>query len=485
MTEKEVLVQLETWVPAHRDELVKDLVELVNIRSVCEKGRDGKPFGPGPAAAIDKGMEYGKKYGFTTDNDAYYNLSFLLPGTDPKREIGMVNHVDVVPEGSGWTYEPYNAIEKEGHVIGRGSGDNKGPAVLSLYVLRALRDLGISLRHTVRVIWGGNEEGGDMNDVTHFAETHEVPELSLVLDAAFPVCYGEKGILEGELSLRMDEPAAGSLGIIDFSGGLASNMVPDSAFILTDVNIDREKKALSGADVTVSEQGGHIKIEAAGVAGHAAFPEHSVNAIQKLAAALAGSGHVSGSAQKFLTFRAAALADFKGAGLGIEETDDIGSFTTHIGGYARLEDGVLKQNINIRYAIHAQGEKVIARIAKTAEKAGLSFRVIEHSGPRYDDPESPVIHLLTNTANEFLHLDAKPYVMGGGTHARKLKNAIPYGPGYPMSARPEGWKPKFGVPHGKDESVEINRLLEALTIYVVALIRLDELLNRIGFGENS
>jgi acetylornithine deacetylase/succinyl-diaminopimelate desuccinylase-like protein len=45
-----------------------------------------------------------------------------------------------------------------------------------------------------------------------------------------------------------------------------------------------------------------------------------------------------------------------------------------------------------------------------------------------------------------------------------------------MSARPEGEKPKFGVAHGKDESVEINRLLEALTIYVITLIRLDELL---------
>jgi succinyl-diaminopimelate desuccinylase len=328
----------------------------------------------------------------------------------------------------------------------------------------------------VRVIWGGNEETGDMTDITHFAETHEVPELSLVLDAAFPVCYGEKGILEGELSVALDGPSAGSAGIIDFSGGVASNAVPDSAFILTDGNIDAVKKALAGADVAVSEQDGHINIEAAGVAGHAAFPERSVSAIQKLAAALAGSGLFTGSTQRSLEFIAAAFADFKGAGLGIEETDDIGTFTTHIGGYIRFENGVLKQNINIRYAIHAQGEKVIARIAETAKKAGFGFRVIEHSGPRYDDPESPVVQLLTRTANEFLRLDAKPYFMGGGTHARKLKNAIPYGPGYPMSARPPGEKPKFGVPHGKDESVEINRLLEALKIYVITLIRLDELL---------
>ncbi|MDR0641194.1 MAG: Sapep family Mn(2+)-dependent dipeptidase [Treponema sp.] len=476
MTEKEVLARLETWVPAHREELVQDIIKLVNIRSVCEKGGDGKPFGPGPAAVIDKGLEYGKKYGFATDNDAYYNLSFLFPGTDPQREIGLVNHIDVVPEGSGWTYEPYNAIEKEGHVIGRGASDNKGPAVLSLYVLRALRDLGISLRHTVRVVWGGNEETGGMTDITHFAETHGVPELSLVLDAAFPVCYGEKGILEAELSIALDDSAGGSGGIIDFSGGVASNMVPDSAFVLTDGNIDMVKKALAGADLAVSEQDGHIKIEAAGVAGHAAFPERSVNAIQKLAAVLSESGLFTGAAQKSLEFIALAFADYKGAGLGIEETDDIGTFTTHIGGYIRFENGVLKQNINIRYAIHAQGEKVITRIAETAKKAGFSFQVIAHSGPRYDDPESPVVQLLTNTANEFLHLDAKPYFMGGGTHARKLKNAIPYGPGYPMSARPEGEKPKFGVAHGKDESVEINRLLEAIPIYVIALIRLDELL---------
>lgn len=144
--------------------------------------------------------------------------------------------------------------------------------------------------------------------------------------------------------------------------------------------------------------------------------------------------------------------------------NDIPAFAAFLEGYEEYHGGA------------ADSEKLITRIAETAKKAGFSFRVINKSGPRYDDPESPLVKLLLKTANEFLHIDAKPYMMGGGTHARKLKNAIPYGPGYPREARKEGEEPKFGVAHGKDESVEIDRLLETIKIYVITLIRLDSLL---------
>ena len=49
-----------------------------------------------------------------------------------------------MPEGNGWIHSPYDPVEKDGFLIGRGVADNKNAAVLSLYLLRAFRELGLS-----------------------------------------------------------------------------------------------------------------------------------------------------------------------------------------------------------------------------------------------------------------------------------------------------------------------------------------------------
>jgi len=51
-------------------------------------------------------------------------------------EIGIWNHLDVVPEGKEWIYPPYTCTEKDGFLIGRGIQDNKGPAVAVLYAMK-------------------------------------------------------------------------------------------------------------------------------------------------------------------------------------------------------------------------------------------------------------------------------------------------------------------------------------------------------------
>ena len=55
-------------------------------------------------------------------------------------EIGIWNHLDVVPEGKGWIYPPYTCTEKDGYLIGRGVQDNKGPAVAVLYAMKYCRE---------------------------------------------------------------------------------------------------------------------------------------------------------------------------------------------------------------------------------------------------------------------------------------------------------------------------------------------------------
>lgn len=464
----EFLKKLAAWTEAHREELVSDVIELVNIRSVKEKPAANQPFGPGPAAVIDRGLELGKRYGFETENDDYYNLSFILKGKT-ENELGIISHVDVVPEGNGWTYEPYKARIVDGYIVGRGSGDDKGPSVAALYALRALKELGVTIHHSVRVIWGANEESG-MEDVKHYVRTHtRLPVFTIVADGGFSVNIGEKGGLSGDLIFDIGTDSE----ILNFSGGVARNAVPDYAFIVLNAELAGVKTALAGKDVLVSGEDGAVKVEAKGVASHAARPEGSVNAIQKLARIITDAKLLSGKARGAAEFIAEAFSDYYGEGLDIASEDDISGKTTHIGGLISFENGKLVQNFNSRVAIRTDPSTLVPRLEALGRKKGFTAANI-HLGPsRYDPPDSPPVKLLMETGKLFLGDELKPpATTGGGTHAKFFPRSIPFGA---KSAPDEAEKERFGAAHAANEAITVEDLLKAVQIYTVALIRLDEL----------
>ncbi|MDR3192445.1 MAG: Sapep family Mn(2+)-dependent dipeptidase [Treponema sp.] len=460
----EFIKKLEAWTEARREELVADLIGLVNIRSVREAPTPGQPFGPGPAAVIHRGLEMGKRYGFETENDEYYSLSFILKGRTEK-ELGIISHVDVVPEGNGWTYEPYQAKVVDGYVVGRGSGDDKGPSVAALYALRALRDLDAGLSHSVRLIWGANEESG-MEDVKHYLKTHtRLPDFTIVADGGFSVNIGEKGGLSADLVFDIGPDS----GILDFRGGVARNAVPDYAFMVLKAELAGVEAALRGKDAAVSGEDGAVKVETRGVARHAARPEGSVNAIQKLARIVTGAKLLEGRAREAVECIARTFSDYYGAGLDIASEDDISGKTTHVGGLIRFEGEKLIQNFDSRVAIRTDPASLIPKLEALGKEKGFGAENIRTSPSRYDPPDSPPVKVLFETGKEFLGDRLKPpATSGGGTHAKFFPRAIPFGAGFPP---PE----PFGSAHAADEAAAIDDLLKAAQIYAVDLIRLDKL----------
>ena len=66
--------------------------------------------------------------------------------------------------------------------------------------------------------------------------------------------------------------------------------------------------------------------------------------------------------------------------------------------------------------------------------------------------------------------------MGGGTYARKLTNAVGYGPGLTFQKKP--CKEGHGKGHQPDECICIDNLINAIEIYIRAIEYLDEHLER-------
>ncbi len=173
-----------------------DLKEIIKIPSVAGEPDGIYPYGKECAKALDKAGELAEKYGFKVENHDYHCMSVLYGDSD--KEIGIVTHLDVVPAGDGWSVEPYALTEQGELLIGRGTHDDKGPFIQSLYTLRFFKENNIKLPFTVRLILGSDEEVGS-SDLEYFVKVRKPPMFSFTPDSEFPVCIGEKSILSVDL----------------------------------------------------------------------------------------------------------------------------------------------------------------------------------------------------------------------------------------------------------------------------------------------
>ncbi|MEG1943625.1 MAG: M20/M25/M40 family metallo-hydrolase, partial [Angelakisella sp.] len=122
---------------------------------------------------LDTALDMAKSKGFKGDNHNYY-YGTVEHGSGDKI-IGIFSHLDVVPEGSGWTGKPYELVEKDGFLIGRGVADDKGAAVAGMYVMSCLDALDIKLRSKISLYLGCSEETG-MSDISHYVAEQPMPD---------------------------------------------------------------------------------------------------------------------------------------------------------------------------------------------------------------------------------------------------------------------------------------------------------------------
>ncbi len=83
---------------------------------------------------------------------------------EKKKALIVLSHMDVVPAvAAEWKVPPFSGQVKDGYVWGRGALDNKGPGVIDLMSMLAIKRAGILLnRDIIFVATGDEEEGGKM-----------------------------------------------------------------------------------------------------------------------------------------------------------------------------------------------------------------------------------------------------------------------------------------------------------------------------------
>ncbi|BCQ35589.1 Sapep family Mn(2+)-dependent dipeptidase [Erwinia rhapontici] len=489
--------KIEQWFEQHREEFIQDLLQWVAYPSIADEklAQDGKPYGNEVEAIFQHVKAQAEKLGFATEAHQGHALSVLADNRNATQDLGLISHLDVVPPGDNWTFAPFEPFHKQGFVIGRGASDNKGPALLDLYLLRAFRDLGVSLHHKLRVIYGGAEEIG-MGDMKYFAKNGPVPRFSVITDGAFPVNYAQKG----GLNLILQIPTGPVLSRL--SAGVAENAVPASATLrLTATDIATVDSALARLpaglreSLSITPDGSDVLLVSHGKSGHAAFPENTQNAIPLLLNAAVGAGLLVDADLNAATLIAQLLADPWGHGAGIAFEDEQTGKLTLNGGLAIPNAHGVAIYLDIRYPILTDKDGLLATLKQTIAPLNGSLTILRDDVPMHVDKDSLLVQRLQQTYDAIADAKTDPYTMGGGTHARVLPNAITFGPGFGrgasalfngenVSERPDFIPDGHGSPHGPDEFVSIENLKRAFKVYAIAIPRLDSWLAQ-GLIDNA
>ncbi len=460
--------RITEYFEAHREEMITRLAALCAIPSVMGAPVEGKPFGFGVDAALKAVEDMFREDGFTTEraSDGSYLLATYGEG---ERTLGLFAHADVVPAGDGWTLTaPFGPLRRDGMLVARGADDNKSGIIASLYLLRAVRELGLPTEGVrLMVFVGGNEESG-MADIKKFKSEHAVPDVSIVPDNSFPFSLGEKGRATAWLA---SPPLLSD--VLSITGGMAFNAVLDRAtatLTFTPALAEALRTAIAGREefaMDVPGPGNRITLTARGRSAHAASPKNGINAGALLTELLSACPCLSADERGVLASAAIFLSSAYGGALGIAGKDGPFGSRTTVGGMIRTRGGRIFISQDIRYGAALSWEEDLAPAVLDGADAEEWEVIVDSATDGFDlgDDAPLAARLLADYRRLTGNAAAVPYRSFGGTYARHLPSAYSVGTSF-GSCRPAEIPEGHGGAHAPDEYVTEDAFLAALRILV-------------------
>lgn len=405
----------------YKDELLKDLDELIRIESVSSENPDKC------VEALHWMLNKAESFGLITKNiDDKAGHAQLGEGG---KLCATLTHLDVVPASSGWDTNPFELTRKDGRLLGRGVADDKGAALITLYCLRILKEASVEGKNTIRAIFGTDEEVG-MTDVAAYFAKEAMPDMSFTPDAEYGICRAEKGILQLELVCDRGDASI----LTELKGGTVVNAVADTAYAVVNCNESDDHQLMRLADAKNADfdfmyTPDGMMIKCKGRAAHACEASKGHNAILDLIDLLCANFSLSslGNICSFLSTRIRLETD--GTSLGMKMRDSQSGELTVCVSTIEIDENKERATLDIRYPVTFGGKELIRRVKKAADVENVEVNVLSHSKPLYLDDSRPVIGILKDAYKEITGEEPQMYATGGGTYARKLGgNGVAFGP---------------------------------------------------------
>ena len=441
------------YVKEHQQELIETTKALLKIPSVLDRydPESTMPFGEGIQKALEFMLDQGKNDGFIVKN--IQNYAAHIEHGNGEDILGILCHLDVVPPGDGWTHPPFQPVIRDGKLFARGAMDDKGPTMAAYFALKFLKDLDVTFHKRVRIILGTDEETA-WRGIDKYFKSEEMPSIGFAPDASFPLIYGEKGMINADLTGTFAEDE-----IASFRCGERYNVVPDYAEC--ELNVDKKAEFKTFCDYYNFK--GEIKGDKYimhGKNAHAMQPNLGVNAAYIMAKFLNEQfdNPYMKFIEKFLSF------DANGEKLGIDYYDEeMKEFTINAGIFEYHKDQVTI-GINCRYPKGFDFEHFEKQVKAAVKKHKLKYNLKNNVPIHYVDPKEPLIQHLMDAYQKITNdKDSKPFTIGGGTYARALNKAVAFGMAMPG---------RKDTVHQLDEHIYIDDFIEATAIYMEAIYAL-------------
>ena len=446
----------------YQEDILRDIEQLVRIPSVAAVGGGEYPLGEQAAKALQWILNRAQEMGLETVNTD--NMAGHASYGEGDEVAAVLTHVDVVPAGDGWKTDPFTVLRQDGKLYGRGVADDKGPAVVALYCLKALKDAGVVGKRKIRAIFGAGEEINS-DDIAHYLKTQPLPVMGFTPDADYGVCNREKGILR----LKVSAPSHNGTTLTAMYGGTVVNAVPDKAVALLDCTEQEDHQLQRLAD---GREGNFdfqytidgLKIVSYGKASHAMHPQEGFNAATHLISLLAAGLGEAGLGSLCAFLDDAVGLECNGNSLGIAQSDEpSGALTLNVGVVQVGSEGA-SAGIDIRYPVTADGDAILEKIRARAQKEGLTVEVESHSKPLFVPDDSQLVQLLNQAYQSVTGQPAEVYATGGGTYARQLAGrGVAFGPFF------KGENPQY---HNVGENIDIERFMQHAQICLEAMYRM-------------
>lgn len=468
---------IEKYIEEHKNEIIQKTQELIQIPSVISPSKNPKhPFGKSINDTLEYMLNLGKSLGFRTKNiDGYCGYIEFGEGEEL---IGIIGHLDVVPEGDNWTYPPFSATISNNKIYGRGAIDDKGPVISSLFAMKAVANT-CQVHKRVRLILGLNEEN-DWKCIDYYKRHEESPSIGFSPDADFPCIYSEKAI--STFYFKMDYSTFLNKDIVIKevnTYGNPINVVPKICSIVLKINpnkiamcdfVQNLKNIIKETNFEIDiykidEE--EIKLTSHGVSSHAAHPDLGINAISRLIIVLSKIFNLYKIKIELFDFFATYInTQYDGKNLEINFEDKSGKLTLNVGDFY-FKNNMLQIGLNLRIPITANILDIGSSFIKhTSSYLNIDFDTVSYKPALYIPKNNKLVKTLCNVYNKETNSNLEPIAIGGATYARAFDHCISFGPNFPGDK---------DMCHQTDEFIAIDKLLLSCKIYAKAIWALNDL----------
>ena len=415
--------EIDSYIKTHQQNIVEDILDFVRIQSITGDFSANRK-------ALDFYCDKAQQMGFKTIMGRKGDFAVVEYGGG-EETLGILVHTDVVGIGDTdkWTFPPFEGKLAKGYMWGRGVVDDKGPAIMCLYALSALKDLSIPLTKKIQIIIGTCEES-EWTDIASFREEFPLPDYGFSPDGDFPIFNREKGYCD--VKIRFKEPQIELLEKL--SSGDSPNTVPSKAVI----------KFKNRDEITVH-----------GISCHSSVPEIGINAISKLVTE-------QGCREEFhfIRFILDFLAnDYNAEKLKIDSPEVYRNppkeRTTAVPTMLHLKNGFVELNVNCRLWFGVSREMVEHAFSQYAEEYHYQFEICDFLNAMSVDENEEFLRVMARVYEDY-GFSGEFRMAVGCSYAKSMPHFVSWGPVFDTEP---------SCAHMEDERLSVESAVIAAQMY--------------------